>query len=497
MGNRFLIFNGINAATGGYLLPEMSYQEVLDVVAKRPIHVSRGVNPDVDVGDLASSGWGVIFPRGADPEIREALAPLLELRRSQAARIHEHRYQEYVDERGYRSTVEGGPGGSAETMEEFLIRHDVEFGPADPDQMPYYLLIVGGPEIIPWEFQYRLDVQYAVGRLDLATPEDYARYAESVVAAETGGMLRNRGMTFFGVRNPDDQATALSSKYLIEPLLEKLNPPDRSTTQENSWEIRAHTGDQATKEQLGRLMGGVETPALVFTASHGMGFCNGHPLQLSDQGAVLCQDWPGPREWRDAIPPEHYFAAADVDDRADVHGLISMHFACYGAGTPKLDDFAHRTATQPEAVAPRAFVARLPRRLLSHPRGGALAAVGHVSRAWGYSFLGSKLKSQVKAFRSCIELLQKGYPVGAAMETFNQRYAELAIELSKTLQEKLLAGPVDPQRFRAIWTANNDARSYVVFGDPAVRLAVGPPSTGRSQTGSRPESEAVGPRSDR
>ena len=124
-----------------------------------------------------------------------------------------------------------------------------------------------------------------------------------------------------------------------------------------------------------------DTSAFLFTASHGIGFPNGDLHQLTQQGALVCQDWPGPKAWHEAIPQDFYFAADELDSNAIPQGLLAFHFACYGAGTPRLDDFAHQTSGEPRIIAPDAFVAALPRKLLGHPKGGALAVVGHVDRA--------------------------------------------------------------------------------------------------------------------
>ena len=81
---------------------------------------------------------------------------------------------------------------------------------------------------------------------------------------------------------------------------------------------------------------GEQPPAqLVFTASDGMRFSPGGQTQQVAQGALLCQDWS--RFGR--VSADDYLAASDIPDDANVGGLVAFSFACFAAGTPKMDQF--------------------------------------------------------------------------------------------------------------------------------------------------------------
>jgi hypothetical protein len=486
MPEQLLYFNGIDGDTGSYDLPPMSAEELMRVIRGEttPENLNElrfrvqqattqvlGVKEGVDPTKLEESGWGVIFPaypvsEGARQKevdaIREALQPLLQLRRKQVG----ERFAAWTQGEGKGFRV------GADTKNGYLARHGAGPGPADPDKVPYYLLIVGSPADIPYRFQSQLDVQYAVGRIHFKTLDEYAAYAASVVAAETSPKKLARQAAFFGAANADDPATQLSATALAEPLAGSVRAsyPD--------WSVQPYVSAQATKAALTSLLGGDKTPSLLFTASHGMKFAKGKPRQLPHQGALLCQDWPGPEQWpkEKEIPQDFYFAGDDLAANADLLGLIAFFFACYGGGTPQFNEFTQRDkpsvppATRPE-IAPYPFLAQLPVKMLGRPR-GALAVVGHVERAWSYSFRWGKAGNQTVVFESTLKRLLSGHPIGSAVEYFNERYAELSTVLSDELEEIQFGKRYDPLEMAGMWTANNDARGYAIIGDPAVRLPV-------------------------
>jgi hypothetical protein len=490
MADQLLCFNGVDGESGGYDLPPMNVQELVRYLrgemtpenlnelkfrARQKTTKFLGLREGLDPMNLSEAGWGVIFPAysTSDPDrekkekrveaIREALQPLLRLRQEQAG----ERFRDWCQ--GFDKGFYIG----ADTKNSYLSRQGAGPGPADPAAVPYYLLIVGAPTEIPYRFQSQLDVQYAVGRIHFDTLDEYAAYAANVVASETSLLRLPRRAAFFSVANPGDGATEMSDALLAQPLAEKI----RAAHPE--WVVQSIVPKEATKTTLTTLLGGGQAPSLLFTSSHGMKFSNGSMRQLQHQGALLCQDWPGPQDWAGPIPQDFYFAGDDLDREADLLGLVAFFFACFGAGTPRENEYVQQAhpGAAPGAVpeiAPYPFLAQLPVSMLGRPR-GALAVVGHVERAWSFSFKWEKAGVQTAVFEDTLGRLLKGYPIGSALEYFNARYAELSTMLSDELESIGFGRRYDPFELVNLWTANNDARGYAILGDPAVRLPVARP----------------------
>lgn len=418
-----------------------------------------GFGRPIDLDDLADAGWAVLVTPDLDPAIREALAPLLTWRAAQAG----ERYREVVVQPG-------------ESMDALLERLDLNPGQLDPTRLPYYLLIVGDPEAIPFAFQYELSHRYAVGRLDLEHPDAFAAYVDQVLRAERDGD-RGRSATapdlaFFAAANADDAFAPDAAELLVRPLFEGAS----ATWPEQR--ISATIGNGATKDRLAALLGGDDTPRLCFVSCHGIGFPDGHPRQREAQGALVTQDWPGPVQHAGPLLPEQYWSAEDVGKDRDLGGTIAFLLCCHGAGVPQWDDFAHRIGKVRRAIAPAPFTSRLPQRLLGHPCGSALAVLSHVERVWSTSFLWQdEVDPNRQVFEIALRRLLEGRRVGEAMEIFRDHANALASLLANKTRIR------DPgRRSRAdlvarLWTGAEDARNYVILGDPAVRM-VGAPFSG-------------------
>jgi hypothetical protein len=471
-----IVSNGINGVTGDYDIAPIAVSDLSQALKgiapneAAPNHViargqklkqtsfARGLPWGVQPENLQQTGWAVVYPKDIKPEIRQALQPLVEHRRTQVgndALVKELTYYPGEDAGGW------------------LARCGAAWGNVQPYNVPYYLLWVGTPDLMPFEVSHEIDSDYCLGRLDFDSPDDYARYAKSVIEYETAASVRNtREAVFFGTRHPFDDATKLSADYLVSPLADGLPangpaPAEKGIAAALGFRQRKYVADLATRANLLQLLGGSDPPpSLLFTAGHGMVWPSGDAKQIPDQGALLCQDWPG----FGSVTAEHYVAGADLGAHARVHGLVAFFFACFGAGTPESDLYAFEKGHQPAPIAPRPFTAALPRRLLAHAQGGAIACIAHVERAWGSSITGATTSPQIIPFQRAIAQILLGKPIGLAVQEFNDLAATLSDALQNLLGKAYQGIPVDDVALTSTWLQRNDAAGFILLGDPAVKL---------------------------
>jgi hypothetical protein len=465
---------GIDYSTGDRLVPPMSdddfvqrIQEGLtrnmqemaaqDRVATRGATFKKEIEmaPDIDVRDPRSAGWTFLVNE-EDPLRREFIDVLRPLA------LH----------RGMASPETPLLFHSEDDWFEWLLDN---YTPLDVSSVPHYVLVVGNPDQVPFHFQALLDVGASVGRVDLS-PDDLEAYVQKIIRVETADQPTAEKLSVFfapdygvsadGMRDP----TYYSRQYMAEPLADYVRTSLGFQTEEAM-------ADEATKDHFVEMLNG-RNPALLYTASHGMG-ASGAELNVAMRvnGAICCQ-----RTGREKAQEDWLFMADDIrSDEPFLEGGVFFQFACFGYGTPAQSDFMHWLG-QPELNADADFVAMLPRKLLAHPR-GPIAFIGHVDTAWLHGFDDPEHPEslepwniRIAPFLQAVRKVLGVEPVGRAMSDMNDRYSSsnsiLTTTWNRLKQGKIVTTTEFWDKLAAAFITRTDAQNYMVFGDPGAHVRI-------------------------
>jgi len=411
----------------------------------------------VDRGDPKSAGWTLLVA-DKDPNksaYLEALAPLAKARG--------------MDDPKTPLLFDGsGPDSWPEWMTDRYYALDLA-----GKKVPGYVLMVGGPDQIPFGFQSLMDTVASVGRLDFGRIEDLAAYAAKLLRLETGrSPVAEREALFFATDAGTEDPTYFSRKYMAEPLASHV----RQDLKVKTTEI---VGDQATKANLLAALRKTKA-ALIYTASHGLGATSeSQQVQAKYNGAICCQH-EGP------LTLEHLFSADDVPTTDPMcEGAVLFQFACYGYGTPAQSEYAHwlpESWGKAQPNVPKDFVAALPKKLLANPR-GPIAFIGHLDTAFLHGFADPKQPhtldrwhTRIVPFKRAVDDLLGVQPSGLAIEGISERYAVCNAMITNA-SDRVQRGTMNWTEetlslFIDTWITRGDAQNYLVLGDPAARLRI-------------------------
>jgi len=402
----------------------------------------------LDIGDPISVGWTYVAD-GADPnlaQIQKILEPLAKKRGMGAPMILDNR-----------------EGGVFDWIYENYFSLILE-----NKKVPHFVMLVGGPDRVPFQFQYVLDTVASVGRVDFDTLDDLDAYVQKLLRLEADKKpTAKKEAIVFGPDAGLPDPTYFSRLYMAEPLADHI----KSTL---GFKVSEVFGQDATKSSLGQILQS-GNPALVYAASHGLGAV-GEKIEIQRQynGAICCQHI-------GTLKESDLYSALDVPiDKPLLEGAVFFQFACFGYGTPSQSDYSHWIDGVPENYTDTDFTAALPKRLLAHPR-GPIAFIGHLDTAFLHGFVDveaphilDRWHSRISPFVDAVNQLLRTQPIGQAMENMNKRYSVLNALITNTYDRekrgKLKWDSAKLADFLSRWIERSDAQNYMVFGDPAARL---------------------------
>jgi hypothetical protein len=325
-------------------------------------------------------------------------------------------------------------------------------------RLPRYVLIVGGPDEIPWSVQYALGTRRSVGRLPLSG-EALGNYVTAMLSDWPGAEVDVRAPLMWTVDLPGD-ITAEMRAVIANPLAAKLT--DSRLPRFQHLTDRGATGD----DLLAALA--AARPALVVTSSHGL--TEGTDAQLAGTLGL-------------PVDADHAPVKLDDLDAAMPPGAIWHAQACCSAGSEgpsKYTGFLGQGTTALAVVnavsALGSTVAPAVTRLLGRER-PVRAIVGHVEPTFDWTLrvpeTGQGLGSDLVAALS--DNLYAGQPIGHAFSDYRAGVGELHTQWATAYDQRAGGDETVRARLTRLRLTALDRQSMVILGDPTVAL---PPLNG-------------------
>lgn len=408
--------------------------------------LAPGVKADLADWKHADVGWGLVA--ATSRTLPAAIKNLVSFRGGQVFRYQgesERRFTFLCNEALNRDVaVAGSPIGNG------------------PGRLPYYLMILGGPDEVPWALQFALASTRAVGRLPLAGTE-LANHVRALLDDFKGGGADPYTTVTWSVDLGVEDITHLMRKFLAEKIhAEFVADPEMGATRSINLGGDVDGLVAALKEQH---------PGVIVTTSHGM------TGPLDDVAAMRAQMGAPVDRHGKALTP------ALLDGWAPAGAVWYCH-ACCSAGAeapsvfaPLFDEGTGLRLILEGISAAGAMVAPLPLALLGHAK-PARAFIGHVEPTFDWT-LRNPVNQQVvtKPIVDAIypNLFQR-FPRTPIGHAFRQVYANIGSYLAnwQVARQGFDSGASNLPELMNLQLSARDLQGMVILGDPAVTLPLRP-----------------------
>jgi hypothetical protein len=404
-------------------------------------------------------GWGIILPDNPDVPVEargradDAPEPIREL----------------VASRPHAKVLRWSPSMGTLAVADYAAGGHIPLSGApegtEPSALPRYLLLYGGPDVLPWSLQYTLNAGRFVGRLHL-TGDALTHYVTALLHGWSSSTARYDQPVVWAANFGGADMSALMRTAIAAQMATQFKADPEMT----GCVFLDGASGPATAAALRKTLAEAR-PALVVTTSHGMtGPTSNHDAMLRDLGLLVDQ-------LRGLVVPTDLLTAWEPD------GAIWYAHACCSAGTDKPSAFSG--LLEPDSGLPELLdalagigpaVAPLPTALLGAPR-PLRAFIGHVEPTfdWTIRFPWTRQHLTDSTRSALYDGLCSGEPVGYAMRRVWAHVGELEKALRDALRLVNRGRETRRQGLSAALycqLAAQDRGGMVILGDPVVAMSL-------------------------